>query len=194
MAPHEDRNRPPPEARASAWSAFLNKERTLLILALMRDGLERADAEDAVQEALLADIHHRQKNGPFDSEEGEHHWLRAVEHHKGADVQRRRLKHPTQSLEDFPAEEWEDTAAARPDGEDEAGQLEWAAWLREQLDQEDARNVQLFLARWVERRSLAELAEQTGLTPQGIHARIYRLRKKICRKASKRMAEGEAGP
>lgn len=150
-------------------------------------GVGRDQCEDMAQEALLhAFAHSEQFRGSTSKDLCS--WLAAILHNVVVDVLRGRVRHTSQSLDDMKAEPMDEKDSHR------AQEVEWSEclvnWL-ERLRQEDPENCHLVCARYLEERTIGELADQTGRKAHAISCGIYRTLRKVRSWASESGINGE---
>jgi len=138
-------------------------------------GVPRDQREDIVQEALLHAFAHREQFHGHTLGEL-HSWLAAIIRNVVVDAFRSRGRHPAQSLE---------ASSVDPLDEKEAKRADMAEWseclvpLLGRLEREDPEGCRLVHARYLEGRSIHDLAEQTGRKAHAISCCIYRALQKL---------------
>lgn len=161
-----------------AWHTFMRAYAPLLIAFAKRLGLSDADANDAVQDTLVAVHRHFQNlDAPFDRSKGRFKsWLRGVAQHKVRDIQRRRAR-----IERAEAARGQETpgTARGTDGLEEAFEEEWQrnllARALEQVAREVPPNVfQAFELYAVHGRSPDDVARLLGISRNAVYIRKTR--------------------
>ncbi len=166
-----------------AWREFFRLYAPMLMGFTRQLGLREEDANDAVQETLVA-VHaaFREANNPFDRSKGRFKaWLRGIAQHKVRDVQRRRMRAETVEI-------MGDRAAGLVDAVqqnlDEAFDREWqrtmlARCLDEVAGQVDPVVYQAFELYAVHGRDPREVAKLLGVSRNAIYISKTRVMKRI---------------
>jgi RNA polymerase sigma-70 factor, ECF subfamily len=140
-----------------------------------------ADAEDAVQDALLAAYKHL---GQFQGRSQMSTWLTTIVHNSARMQLRTRLRHPLVSLDESPGEGRECSFSdCLPDGgpnpEEECRQSELNKRLRHLTTQLSPTLLKTFQLRDVEGLSIRETAKILGVPKGTVKAQLARARKKL---------------
>jgi RNA polymerase sigma-70 factor (ECF subfamily) len=165
-----------------SWEQFYRICGPLLRHYALACHVPRAELEDFVQEVWtelvksLRDFHYDRQRGRFTS------WLYRVVQSKAIDLLRRRIRHPTVGLclqSQALLESWEEdplTACERKD--QQAYVLRVLTQLRRQVS---PRNYGVLTLRWIEGRSMREIASALDLTPEQVRYRLHRMKRKFLR-------------
>jgi len=174
------RRQPPSRAAKEAWDQFYRTYASLLRQSALRYRLPPTELNDCLQEVWralfvqLRTFRYDPKRGRFNA------WLRALVHSKATDLIRRRSRHPTESL-DGHAEEGLLGRDGDPATTYEHRCLQQLvhdalAKLRHRVSPSDYR---LFHLKWIEGRSVAEIASSLNLTPEKVSCRLHRVKQKF---------------
>lgn len=169
-----------------AWREFVRAYSPLLMAFAKRLGLSDADADDAVQETLLA-VHgvFREMEEPFDRSKGRFKsWLRGIAKHKVRDVQRRRGRHAYLEQRDVFATGDADLISSAE--ADELFELEWQrnllAWGLERVAREvDPAVYQAFELYAVHGHPADQVARLLGVTRNAVYISKTRVLRRISR-------------
>ena len=178
----------------AAWQEFFRRYAPMLMAFCKSVGLSDADAEDAVQDSLLA-VHRafRELEQPFDRTRGRFKvWLRGVGLHKIRDVQRRRARFERVARE-YAAES--PTADDLPEFE-RAFELEWqrnqlALCLERVAKEVEPATFQAFELYAVESRRPAAVAELLGLSVDSVYLAKSRIIRRIREMLERMEHEGD---
>jgi len=169
-----------------AWRDFVHAYSPLLMAFAKRLGLPDTDADDAVQETLLA-VHatFREMSEPFDRSKGRFKsWLRGVAKNKVLDVRRRRARQARrEQREVLPGADAD--VAASPDA-NELFELEWQRNLLARALQQVAREVdpavyQAFDLHAVHGHTPADVARLLGVTRNAVYISKHRILQRVTR-------------
>lgn len=166
-----------------AWHEFFHRYGPMLIAFGKRSGLCDADANDAVQETLLA-VHatFREMDEPFDRSKGKFKsWLRGIAQHKIRDVQRRAARARARRDPRDP----DDTGAAVVESEaNEVFELEWQRSLLARALDEVSRKVdpavyQAFELYAIHGQAPDQVAKLLGVTRNAVYISKTRVLKRL---------------
>lgn len=139
-------------------------------------GVPSSEIEDVVAEVWLELVKYWHKFADGDAQWRLHGWMLRVLRSKAADARRRLRRHPCESL-GAGEEELIDHAEGK-----RAEAAEWEEWLTVRLEivgvgKEES--LRLLCAHFYHERSIQELAQQFGMTPDAIDCRVRRLLKML---------------
>jgi RNA polymerase sigma-70 factor, ECF subfamily len=164
-------------------------ERTLFRVA-QRILKNEADAEDAVQEALLRAY---LKMDLFRGEAALYTWLVRIVINTSLMILRKRTRHPHASLDsnDKTGESWVDTlSAAGESAESKAIQGQIQSIVQNAIADLPS-GFSALVAEWIaEERTMAELSQQFGITVPATKARILRAKRKVAETVRRRLKFG----
>jgi len=163
----------------AAWQRFDETYRPLLVAYGVRLGLNGGDAEEAAQRTAIAVLESLRQN-QYDARRGLfRHWLLGIARHKIAELCRELARHP------MPASQRSSVDAALsalrdPDTVTSLWESQWEAHVVSvclgrawrELSEQDMRVFELLTA---ERRSPAEVAQETGLSRNAVYKTKYRV-------------------
>jgi RNA polymerase sigma-70 factor (ECF subfamily) len=165
-----------------AWEHFYLLHAPLIRTFIAARHLSEADRNDCIQEVWkevvikLRDFHHDPQRGRFRT------WLLVLARHKAADAVRRRVRHPAMPL-DAEIEAALSDCGSNPAAEHERRQLRGLVGhvMAELSGRVSASSYQILRLRWIEGRSLPEIAAALGLTPAQVRFRHHRVKQKFRR-------------
>jgi RNA polymerase sigma factor (sigma-70 family) len=150
-------------------------ERRCLLGVAAKAGATRDDAADAVQEAFVEALEHREDFAGTATASHLRCWLRTVVYHHAVDAERRRHCHPMESL-NAKGTEWIDEA------ERDRSAAEMHEWLAAVFEQGRGGNEEihrLLCEHYLLERSIKELAAEAGLSEKAVECRLARHRKQL---------------
>jgi RNA polymerase sigma factor (sigma-70 family) len=165
-----------------AWEQFYDAYAPLIRRFAAGCGVRNVDLDDCVQQVLI-EVVRRLGNFRHDPERARFRsWLYALVHRRAADLLRYRLRHPTEPLSEVAAAELRardgDPAAAYERQRQRATVRRVLADLNRRISILD---YCVFHMRWMEGRSVPEVAIALGLTPAQVSRRSYRVKQKFRR-------------
>jgi RNA polymerase sigma-70 factor (ECF subfamily) len=167
---------------AKAWERFYLTCAPLIERCVAAYPMSEEDHCDCVQEIwkeIIVGLHRFQ----YDPRRGKlRTWLYSMARNKAVDVNRGRRRHPIGSL----GEEVEKSLPGHdpdPAAEFERQQTQAAVWnALDRLSREaSSRSYQVLYLRWIEGRTVPEIAMALGLTPEQVHFRHHRVMRKFRR-------------
>lgn len=178
-----------------AWDRFFRICTPLIRQTIRARRIAEADENDCVQEvweAVFAGLHgfgHDPDRARFQA------WLLALTRHKAADVIRQRIRHPVERLGD------EGEAAIPSRDADPATEYERRrtrvmvrrvlALLSRQLSPCTYR---VFCLRWIEGRTIKQIAEESGLKPEQVRFRQHRAKQRFRQLLARHCWTDPSGP
>ncbi|HPF39401.1 MAG TPA: sigma-70 family RNA polymerase sigma factor [Phycisphaerae bacterium] len=171
------------EGSQPAWRLFFDRYASMLFSIARRLGLNEIDAQDAVQETLIA-VHRAfsSMEEPFDRQSGRFKaWLRGIVKHKIADMHRRRIRSRIHEGE-LPAAGLDSSPLNAP--MDEAFEIEWQqARLTAALDiiakESDPAVFQAFQLCAIDGRDARDVSRLLGITRNAVYISKTRIIKKL---------------
>lgn len=171
-------------ANGAAWEQFDRRYRPVLLMTAQRLGLNRQDAEDAVQETLAA-FASAYRHGRYDRDKGRlRHWLLGIARHKIQDLHRRRARREileadragTTAFLDKITDEQVDTTY----------EMEWQRallreCLREVRAQVEPKTFEAFELFALEQRPVTEVAARLGISRDSVYQSKSRVLRHMCR-------------
>jgi RNA polymerase sigma-70 factor (ECF subfamily) len=181
-----------------AWAEFFRRYAPMLLGFAKRMGLADADANDAVQETLLA-VHatFREMSGPFDRSKGRFKaWLRGIAKHKVHDVQRRRVRAERVARRFAESEGRQEQTDDPPSAADELFEREWQRNLLARVLQQVSREVdpavyQAFELYAVHGQKAEQVAKLLGISRNAVYISKTRVLQRV--RAALRQLEQEEG-
>lgn len=171
--PHIDKD----QRTACEWTAeqlahYEQRMAELSRLALQA-GLSLWQAEDVAQTVYQRFLENQPSFTGANAAEREHAWFLSVARHEIANVQREALRHPTVSLETL-MEEPKDRRREESSASDREADLKRLQRALGELSEQHAIDHRLLVGRYMEKRSIKELAAAEGLTVRAVYNRLDR--------------------
>ena len=165
-----------------SWERFYRTCDPLLRRYARAFHVPRAELKDFVQE-VWTELVKTLREFPYDHQRGRFSsWLYQVVHCKAIDLLRRRTRHPTVSLglqSQATLASREDDPVAACEREDQQAHVQRV--LSELRQQVSSCNYRVLYLRWIEGRSLPEIAAALELTPEQVRFRHHRMKRKFLR-------------
>ena len=172
---NSDKERNLDDALQAEWEAICREERAYLLELTAEAGLRPELADNVVQNVFLRLVERRPAFTGEDAREQLRHWLNKVAHDERMNLLRWLVRHPTQSLDALQAEPRDRRDDDSVDWEQVEGDRKLMNEWMENLRSDDPTNYRLLHGRYIEQRSVAELAKAEGLTPQAVSSRLHRV-------------------
>ena len=175
-------NKMPGSLVAETWDEFYRVYDDLIRRFVVAQGIPRCDVDDCVQE-VWTEVAGRliTFNRPADRP-GLRSWLYTVVRSKATNVYRKRTRQPATSLEELIGDGYEpgDTDADPANLYQEQWEKAVLQTVFNELRKElSPNNVRVMQMRFVEHRSVSEVARELGMSPAIVHARQHRIMKKL---------------
>jgi RNA polymerase sigma factor (sigma-70 family) len=164
-------------AVVASWDEFYRRVSGELREMARKTRLSAEDIEDAIHETWLAALRNLPRFLGNDPERHMNAWMRAVMHHKIADVIRRRS---LLSLEDLAMEPSAFIIAV-----DRSEQRAWVEARLADMAVEASLNARLLCGHFCDGRTIAELAAESEMTQRAVESRICRQIEKLRQEAAK---------
>jgi RNA polymerase sigma factor (sigma-70 family) len=161
----------------ASWDEFYRRVSGELREMARKTRLSAQDIEDAIHETWLAALRNLPRFLGNDPERHMNAWMRAVMHHKIADVIRRRS---LLSLEDLAMEPSAFIIAV-----DRSEQRAWVEARLADMAVEASLNARLLCGHFCDGRTIAELAAESEMTQRAVESRICRQIEKLRQEAAK---------